>query len=144
MKFSLPHRTKKLSKMIGENGYPLDRNKWKDSQEMQQLYNVTMRTLQRWRDEKAIEFYRFKRQIYYNNEKFRKKFKKNAAAPRKIQILNSPVSLLWLSVIVVEAVIFVFVQSYYARIIAMAIPLIIAVPAQIVISIQRIQKRKKS
>jgi hypothetical protein len=85
MKFSLPHWSKKLSRTIGEDGYPLDRNKWKDSQEMQQLYNVTMRTLQRWRDDKAIEFYRFKRQIYYNNKKFQKKFKKTQQRPGKLR-----------------------------------------------------------
>jgi hypothetical protein len=143
MRFTFFRRRKKAVPELGEDGLPVDRITWKDTFEMLQLYKVTPRTLRRWRQEYDVDFYKHKKQIYYNNEQVQKLFKKGGRPPKKEYLLKWPFKWFPTGVILLLLAIFSFsgstsLSSYYVVIVALILLL-----TGIVLLIQKIWKKPK-
>jgi hypothetical protein len=115
---------------------------WKDKQEILQRFTISARTLQRWREHKLVGMKKYKRKFFYNIHDANRLFDSEQADIEEPQ-LSWPYSYLWTAVVGIDIVLWIMSEDLLEAILYMAVPLFIAVPAQIIMSVQKSRGRKK-
>jgi hypothetical protein len=111
-----------------------DRAIWKDRQDILQTFDISVRTLQRWRDG-GLRMRKFNRKYFYHIGDATKFFQE-----KKEKLFKWPISLVWTGFWIAETIMIFTAKDGYMALFTLPIPLIIAVPADIII---RIRKRRE-
>lgn len=112
---------------------------WKDKQEILQTYHISTATLARYRKE-GVRFKQYKKKCFYNIEDIDRIYKEKRG--KKDWLAKWPISPLWTAVIFIEPILFFASNGTFAKLLNTAIPLVIAIPADIIIEIRKRRQRK--
>jgi hypothetical protein len=142
MKFWQKRRAKDSVDAPNNTDDPFDPAIWKDKQDILQTFHISESTLARWRKENSLRRKRRGKKMFYNIHDITRLFTtdpgKKEDPPREW-----PYSHLWTAVVGIDILIWIFSKSLFEAVLYMAVPLFIAVPAQIIMSIQKSRGRKK-
>jgi hypothetical protein len=115
---------------------------WKDKQDILQIFHISESTLARYRKNYPIRKKRLGKKIFYNIEDIYRLYKTEDA--KKVEPPQAwPYSHLWTAVVGLDILLWIITKDLFEAVLYMAVPLFIAVPAQIIMSIQKSRGRKK-
>jgi hypothetical protein len=128
----------------GESGNAddvFDRAIWKDRQDILQTFDISVRTLQRWRDA-GLRMRKFNRKYFYHIGDATSFFQEMGEKKEKLN--NWPISLVWTGFWIAETIMIFTAKDGYMALFTLPIPLIIAVPADIIIRIRKRREKKQA
>jgi hypothetical protein len=115
---------------------------WKDKQDVLQIFHISESTLARYRKNHPIRKKRFGKKMFYNIQDIYRLYK-----TEDIKVEEPPqawpYSHLWTAVVGLDILFWIISKDLFEAILYMTVPLFIAVPAQIIMSIQKGRGRKK-
>jgi DNA repair photolyase len=123
----------------GDSDEAFDRAIWKDKQEILQTFDMSVRSLQRWRDD-GIRMRKYKKKYFYHIRDAEQLFKNKNK--KKEKLAKWPISWLWTGFWVIETILLFATKGSIPTLLNMAVPIIIAVPASIIIRIRKRREKK--
>lgn len=118
-----------------------DRTIWKDRQEILQLFDISVRTLADWRKDGRLRMRKYNKKYFYHvkdaEELFKQKNKK------KDWVYKWPISWPWTAFWISETIFLFASNNSFVRLFTMALPIIIVVPADIILRIRKRREKKK-
>lgn len=125
----------------GNNEDTFDRAIWKDRQDILQLFDISVRTLARWREKEGLRMRKYKGKYFYDIKHAEQLYKEKNKKEEKLAKL--PVSVWWMGFWIAETIILFVPMNSYVKVLTLAIPLIIVVPADVIIRIRKRREKKK-
>ena len=120
---------------------PFDRKVWKDKQEILQAFDVSERTLQRWREEGRIRMLYFKGKFWYHVDDAAALYKEKHK--KKDLLASWPIAIHWTGFWLTISIMLHIPTSFWGMVFTMLVPLTIVGTADIILRIRKRRKKKK-